>query len=448
MAKLTEEKRMFARVKVDLKVGGSIGQDAFARDLSEAGLRLESKDVISSPAIFLKIDFPGQEPQLEAGAKLVWKRDLADGNCSYGVEFINLNESQKALLRRELVKAQIKGLVENIEEGKTKDDVSRFFMTDMLNYLNEMNKVIAGLSKDNTYSYEVEKKIAHLNTCILLKGYCLEQIIEDKTVINKSKEHFRALAGSWVYKSLIVKRALEKPRGYPGDYLLLEIIYNNCPLTKEGIGFYVDRNFLNSPYACAVRYRKDKIRDTLKEALAVSKLSPMKVFNVACGSCREIKELPVKLFQNKKVEFCCLDWDQEALDFAGKAVSHFPDNVVFNFIKEDIMHLIKNKCRFNKQHLIYSIGLIDYLPDRVLKVFMRFFYELLQKEGKLILTHKNREKNFSPLTPDWFCNWKFVPRNKEEIARLFYNCGIKDFSLVTESDDFNDVFYFTLTKLK
>lgn len=122
----------------------------------------------------------------------------------------------------------------------------------------------------------------------------------------------------------------------------------------------------------------------------------------------------------------------------------------FKFYKENVMNLIKNEYAskvLSRQDLIYSIGFIDYLPDRILKKLIYALYQLLQKEGKFILTHKNREKTFPPILPDWFCDWNFVPRNKEELTKLFYDCGISKFLLSLDSDDFNYMFYFTLTKL-
>jgi len=126
-----------------------------------------------------------------------------------------------------------------------------------------------------------------------------------------------------------------------------------------------------------------------------------------------------------------------------------PKNVEFKFIKEDIMNLIKDESTAflaDRQDLIYSIGLIDYLPDRVLKKLIAILYQLLKNNGKLILTHKNREKTFPPIPPDWFCDWKFVPRNKEEVIKLIYTSGISEFSFSVESDDFEYIYYFTLTR--
>lgn len=355
----------------------------------------------------------------------------------------------KKLDLKEKIENQISELLNEIKDKKVKQEIFYFFLKDVYNYIEKISKIDFQISKEEKeYSLEIEKELERLNNEILLKGYSLEELIGDKVIMNKVKENFRSLVGAWAYKSLIVKRAFEKPRGYPGDYLMLEIIYNNRTFSED-IGLYFDKYFLNNPYAIAVRYRKDRVCEILKKEIQQSKSQIIKIFNIACGSCREIRELDIKLFQDKTIIFTCLDWDEEALEFSREKVKYFPVNIKFNFLKEDVMTVIKDTNflnSFEKQDLVYSIGLIDYLPDRILKRFTQFCYGILQENGKLILTHKNKEKNFSPLPPDWFCDWKFVPRNKEEVISLIHNCGIKNFSLLTEADEFNDIFYFTVIK--
>lgn len=359
--------------------------------------------------------------------------------CESGVE-----------IREEKINAKISQLLADPKCAKFKEDISNFFLRDLLYYLREIIKIASCVTDKSRYSEQIEHKFADLNNQILLKGYCLEEIIEEKMIINKVKDNFRALAGPFAYESPIVKRAFEKPRGYPGDYLMLEIVYDNKPFAEQRIGLCFDKYFLGNPYAVAVRYRKDRLCEILKEEILRFKKPVMKIFDIACGSCRELIELPQEIFKDKKeVIFTCLDWDEEALDFSRKAVKNMPKNVKFNFVKQDIMDMIKDrspKHSFEKQDVIYSIGLIDYLPDRVLKSLVEFFYGLVEHNGKLILTHKNKEKTFSPLPPDWFCNWKFVPRTKEEVTKLFYTCGLKNFASATKVDMFNDIFYFTFVK--
>ena len=450
MAQDYEEKRSFPRIKADLKVDIPKSIHTASIDLSENGISINSSEMISSPNISLRVHFPDTNLKMEA--KLVWRRNLKTGSSSYGMEFLDLTENQKSELRKELIKTQISPLLNEIEAHDIREQVYDFFLKDILNYVNEVIKLSRDLLKNNDFSEDAEKRLDQLNNQILLKGYYLDELLSDKIIIQKIKEHFRHLVGVWSYKSMIVKRGYEKPRGYPGDYKMLEIVYDNSVISKtKNIGLYFDNYFLKSPYAVAVRIRKDHLREILQRYINEAKIKKIDILDIACGSCREIKELLPDLKTDSSVNFSCLDWDEEALQFSRDILlSARPKNVSFKFIKEDIMNIIKveNTTRLlGVQNLIYSIGLIDYLPDRILKKLINALYWLLPRGGKLVLTHKNKERTFPSIPPDWFCDWKFVSRNKEEVIKLFYNCEISGFTLSSDSDDFGYIHYFTITKL-
>lgn len=365
------------------------------------------------------------------------------------LEFIKLNKKQNIALREDFIKTKIKGLLDEISSSEVQQNVYDFFINDVLFYINEVLKLIPIISQQKSYSLELEKKLGCLSTQVLLKGHSLEKSISDKKIIEKVKHNYRQLVGDLIYKSIIMKRAFEKPRGYPGDYKMLEIIYDNKPISK-GFGEYFDNYFLKSDYAVAVRIRKDRLREMLQSFINETKLNKINILNIACGSCREIKELLSNLKTKTFITFYCLDWDDEALKFSRETLFHSRvKNVEFEFIKEDVMNTIRGETAVQsreKQNLIYSIGLIDYLPDIALKKLISALYNFLEKNGKLILTHKDKEKEFAPVPPDWACDWKFVSRNKEEVVKLFYNSGISEFSLSIDSDDFEHIYYFMLTK--
>jgi extracellular factor (EF) 3-hydroxypalmitic acid methyl ester biosynthesis protein len=449
MDKFPEEKRSYPRIKTGLKIGLANKASAESVDLSEGGISFNSPEKISSPTISLKVHFQEGNFDLKAKAHLIWERDLGGNQSLYGVEFINLSELQRSHLRRALINTQITELLAEIKTPDLRKQISHFFLKDVLDYVSELLRLALDLSHKKAYSFDLQKEFDHLTTQILLKGYCLEELLADKKIMDRVKDSFRKLVGTWIYKSTIVKRAFEKPRGYPGDYKMLEIVYDNKPLSKN-FGVYSDNCFLKSPYAVAVRIRKDRLRELTQEFINKLTLNKVEILNIACGSCREIKEMLPAIKNKNPIIFTCLDWDEEALDFSEKSlVQNSPENIAFKFLKEDIMNMIKNATpeqTYGRYDLVYSIGLIDYLPDRVLKKLIHVLYRLLRKEGQLILTHKNREKTFPPLPPDWFCDWKFVSRNKEETIKLFHESGMPGFSLSTQSDDFEYIYYFTITK--
>jgi hypothetical protein len=290
------------------------------------------------------------------------------------------------------------------------------------------NMLEQGFNRDEAF-----KQVFDFNETIMKKGDELESSIDNRIVMKKIKKTFRELCGPWVYKSDIVKHALEKPRGYPGDYKLLEIIYNNQTISY-GIGFCYDKYFLNNPYSIAVRNRKEKMSEILKEFIEYLPFSHKKILNLACGSCREIKKLfdGDGFIRDKEVVFTLVDQDEKALEFSREILRNNPKNVSFKFLQHNILDYIKegrkNSKLLGRQNMIYSIGLADYLPDRVLKNLLLFCFNLLEPKGKLVIAHKDVNK-YKPLPPDWWCDWTFYPRDENYLLNLVTKSGIENFSL-------------------
>lgn len=443
------EKRLYPRVKrrARVKLPGAGEGDSW--DMSERGLRLCTSEVISSPDITLQISFPDKKLQLKTKAKLIWRRDLQEGTFLYGVEFVSLGEQEKAVLRRELIESQISGMLNEIKNPEIRRGIQAFFLNDVLGYVNEITRLISLAARAQGYSEELEKKLEQLNHRILLKGHCLELLLSDAAVIQRVKDNFRHIVGTWIYKSGILKGAFDRPRGDRGAYKILEAIYDNRPLSQH-IGAYLDNNFLKSPYAVAVRRRKDRMRELIGKFICEAKEPKIRILNVGCGSCRELRELLPRLTASNFVIITCLDWDEEALRFSHDLLLPLaPKNVELLFIKEDVTRIIKgrdSRQRYGSQNLIYSAGLFDLLPDRALKKLLLVLYSFLLKGGRLVLTHQNREKTIPPIGPSWFCGLRFVARTADEVTKLIYACGISNFSLSVESDDFGYMYYFTIGK--
>jgi hypothetical protein len=118
-----------------------------------------------------------------------------------------------------------------------------------------------------------------------------EQDVNDPLPIKQAQVYFREKTHPVLSKSYFVNRARTWPQGHQGDFMMLEQIYKNFPMS-EGLGSYLDRYVLSTPLSVGVQERIVKMRDLLKEEL-IRRTNP-KVLDVACGSCREVFELSPK----------------------------------------------------------------------------------------------------------------------------------------------------------
>jgi len=82
--------------------------------------------------------------------------------------------------------------------------------------------------------------------------------------------------------SSAANRALEKPLGYPGDYLLMNMIMNNS-VTTHGIGYHFDRRFLSYLGSEAVRQCIRWVVDRVKIVLYENKSRDFSLLDIGSG---------------------------------------------------------------------------------------------------------------------------------------------------------------------
>lgn len=286
---------------------------------------------------------------------------------------------------------------------------------------------------------------------ILMEGKNIEDSVQDESLIKNIKKLFRECGLPMGMTSEIIKHAFLKPSGYAGDYGIIEIVYDNRILSR-GLGYVADRIFLNDDYARAVRSRKDSIKARLAGYLKNGPEQRLEILNIACGSCREIKEMisENRFDDSKKFSFTLIDQDQEALDFSRKALAGAPLNFEFRYIRNSVYDYLKDpeshREALANRDIIYTIGLADYIPGPALKSLMVFLFGLLKPGGKLLIAHKD-SRNFRPLAPDWWCDWTFHLRDEAELRRMVETCGIENFSLTIEREaDTNIIFFLIIEK--
>lgn len=112
-------------------------------------------------------------------------------------------------------------------------------------------------------------------------------------------------------------RAKQKPRGYPGDALLLDFVYRHPLIERDvqrssalGKGIY-EYTGIDSPPAKAVRNRRDLIASILKNAAHSASISRVLAF--ACGHLREF-DVAFPDLHSPFVQFVACDQHPEPLE--------------------------------------------------------------------------------------------------------------------------------------
>ncbi len=347
---------------------------------------------------------------------------------------------------------KIKPLLAEISDAGDRRLVEEFWSAVGL-YIGIFYGISSALEEGRTDQESGSQVVIHETDAMLSKGGKLEESLRDPALIKKIKKLFRECAMPLGAKSDIVLHAFTKPRGYAGDYGLLEIIYNDRPLSS-GLGYCIDRRFQIDDYARAVRSRMKMMKEILSRIINDAGPGTLNVLNIACGSCREIREMIDEgmVTRTGAISFTLVDQDREALDFSREALSGSPRNITCDFQSNSIYDYNREPARYggmlHGMDLVYTIGLADYLPDDTLKRLVAFMYGLLRPGGTLIIAHKD-SKNFNPLAADWWCDWTFHLRDEAETVGLVKDSGIKDYGMtVIRETETKIIFFITIEKKK
>jgi extracellular factor (EF) 3-hydroxypalmitic acid methyl ester biosynthesis protein len=236
--------------------------------------------------------------------------------------------------------------------------------------------------------------------------------------------------------------SFKKPRGYPGDALLLDWIYrdyrvNTSPETGT-VNALVYRNTCSSPPATAVRWRKQHLASLIDDTAFVT--SQARVLSLACGHLREA-DVSVAVKQGLIKELVALDQDAQSLGEV--QLAYVAQGMPVTPVLANIRDVIVGKHKLHDFDLIYSAGLYDYLDDKVAKKLTATLFEALKPGGRIILTnflHGTPDTGWTQAMMDWFLIYREqadieafadnIP--KDQIARLHnYQCPTRSIGYVS-----------------
>ncbi len=222
-----------------------------------------------------------------------------------------------------------------------------------------------------------------------------------------------------VHQDPFSSRAFSKPRGYPGDAVLIDFIYRDDSVSKtvgdaSKVGKNIYKYTSSAPAPCAVRERRNLIARIIDE-IADSVRSP-DILSIASGHLNEANYVEA-LKSNRIGRYVAFDQDPKSLQFVEK---RFGDCDNINCIHGTIKQLIKNELQLGKFDLVYALGLFDYLPHLVGTIITDAMFGMLKPGGRILIG------NFVPDIKDvgymeTYMGWKLIYRDATEMEKLAAN---------------------------
>ena len=215
-------------------------------------------------------------------------------------------------------------------------------------------------------------------------------------------------------------RFYSKPRGYAGDYLAIQKIYDNVPGGTGRLGPLVDRLFLDIEPSRAVRNRRTLLADEIVSTVNSKPSGTVTVMCMASGPATEVFDAFGRLEDRGRLRVTLLDIDLQSLAYVDEIRTRQNLTSNITLVNENLiaLYLGRSKTKVAPQDLIYSIGLIDYLNDKLVNKVLAYSFENLARGGRVILG------NFHPRNPakefmDYVLEWNLIHRTEADMNRLF-----------------------------
>jgi extracellular factor (EF) 3-hydroxypalmitic acid methyl ester biosynthesis protein len=243
------------------------------------------------------------------------------------------------------------------------------------------------------------------------------------------KEYSLRQLHEYLVQSPWLRRAKEKPLGYPGDYELMNGIYGSGAyagfsgptLFAKAINVLVT----DAPSSVAVVERKNLIRRRLSALLDARRPTgrPIRVLSLAAGPAQETYELlAARESIPHPVEIVLFDQDKQALAFAHRRLeplvaTKWPKQVKIVYLHDTIKRLLRDPRLFSSLgafDMIFSCGLFDYLPRATAVTLTTNLYANLAPEGCLYIGNQMPATS-SRWVMEFHCDWYLIFREHAEM---------------------------------
>jgi extracellular factor (EF) 3-hydroxypalmitic acid methyl ester biosynthesis protein len=248
--------------------------------------------------------------------------------------------------------------------------------------------------------------------------------------VREAQLAFRTRVGAVLRQSWIMERAITKPRGYPGDHLLLDAFYTRR-VSGTAIGRLLDELVLDCAAGRAVVNRKRYVARWLTERLA--RRPDAIVADIACGPCRLEREV-LDAHVGGRARFIAMDGDDHALAYAREVLGRDPRVALWHENAVRIAREPRAAAPLAGSDYLVSLGLFDYLPDRIAVRLLRALGGALRAGGEMLVGNFAAD-NPSRVFMEWFGDWPLIHRTEREFLALFQQAGLDGSDLRVEREE-------------
>lgn len=222
-------------------------------------------------------------------------------------------------------------------------------------------------------------------------------------------------------------RARFKPRGYAGDFEMLDDFWYRRE-NQSLPGKLFDRYFLKQAAVEAVRARMEQAAAAIARRALETPGAELRVVSIGSGAATDLWYAATLLPEaaRAKLRYSLVDIDDSALEFARRRLDDVLRPEQSTPHRENLFRLAKGKrgaAIVAEADVVVCTGLFDYLSDSDAAAMLGLFWSGLAAGGELLVG------NFAPHCPtraymEWLGNWYLIYRTVDEFAAITAAAGI------------------------
>jgi extracellular factor (EF) 3-hydroxypalmitic acid methyl ester biosynthesis protein len=237
--------------------------------------------------------------------------------------------------------------------------------------------------------------------------------------------YFRRQIWPFISSSEFLMRTNLKPQGYAGDFRTITMVYENEYIGGSIFSRLMHKHPIETEAAQAVRSRRKVIKRELAEIVRRKKgKQKTHIVSIACGPVCEVEDILTSPEDADEYRFTLLDQDPDALSAAeanlARRERELRVTADYKLLNESVRTLLRYDDldeRIGSATFIYSLGLYDYLTDRIAVALTRSLYELLQPGGTLMLGNFHT-RNPTRVYMEYWMDWVLYYRDTTEFLQM------------------------------
>ncbi|HEY4343800.1 MAG TPA: class I SAM-dependent methyltransferase [Parvibaculum sp.] len=267
----------------------------------------------------------------------------------------------------------------------------------------------------------------------------LEPVWKDPRTLARHKRYAERVLTPDFMPGAVMRRCYEKPLGYPGDYQIMNYVYEWERVGNTNYEKLLHRIGIETGACVGTRLRMTQ--KILREFIATQPGDkPLNIANLGCGSAYEIYDYLKIDRLPRPINVTLIDQDQGALshayEHAYREVVRHAGRAKLQCLQASFAQLLKAGALFKTlppQDVIYSLGLFDYLSHRRARALAHDLYAQVAPGGKLIIANVKQGRETCQWPLEMVTDWSLIYRSEADMRAMYEGLDIQNVEVIEDS---------------